>query len=347
MNVWKCMLAASMSLCLTAPIAAFADGEVPDDMKIEASSFQNPTQAERAERIAGASFSEADAEAAATAAAESFIEEVTTEYARSTAFDEAYAYAKERGTSEDFSPNAYETAYDYAISLGADPERASEYAASEVEKIAKEYAESQAVPGNETYDRALAYAEERAMSEEFEPNAFDTAYAKAYANYVAEYPGITYEEIHRMRFVERKGWGEITRYYGLHSSVNGRGRYMKMKGALPEDQVALPEPELLSLDEEIAQATRRNTKTGWSDEPGFNAEKTNRNNGSKKDYGLARTSGIASSDARGNNAGGVGQGKDKGKNGNSSSLQAGTAASSRSSQGGSPGLGNSGKDKGS
>ena len=56
MKVWKYMLAASLSLCLTVPVAAFADGEVPDGMELETPSFQNAAQAQRAANIAEASF---------------------------------------------------------------------------------------------------------------------------------------------------------------------------------------------------------------------------------------------------------------------------------------------------
>ena len=80
MNVWKCMLAASMTLCLAAPIATFADGEVPDGMELETPSFQNAAQAQRAANIAEASFSELDqarAEAEAAAEAEASVEQIS------------------------------------------------------------------------------------------------------------------------------------------------------------------------------------------------------------------------------------------------------------------------------
>ncbi len=51
-----------MALCLVTPAAVFADEEEPEAMEDVTSSFQNPTQAERAENIAEASFSEEDAE---------------------------------------------------------------------------------------------------------------------------------------------------------------------------------------------------------------------------------------------------------------------------------------------
>ena len=52
------MLAASLSLCLTVPVAVFfADGDLPDGMVNEAPSFRNAcAQAQRAANIAEASF---------------------------------------------------------------------------------------------------------------------------------------------------------------------------------------------------------------------------------------------------------------------------------------------------
>jgi len=325
MKLWKYLVILAMVFCLAAPVALFADEGEPEAMDEVRSSFQNPTQADRAERIADATFSEAAAEDAVNA----YIEQITEDYAYRTAYDEAYTYAVERAMSDAFSPNAYQTIYDDAISRGASPDRAEAWATSEVERIANEYAVDEAVPGNETYDDALAYAEARATSEDFHPNAYDTAYEKYYAEYI----GATYEDIHKMRFEKKMGWGQITRYYGLHSSINGS----KKRARINEEEIVPRDPEAIPLDEEIAEMTRIDTKTGWNDTAGFNGKNKNKN--SKKTYGLTQTSGVATSDVQGNKA--VNRGQSKKNNKSSSSTQTTTSTSSRSGQGGSPGLASS------
>ena len=106
MNVWKCMLAASMTLCLAAPAGALADGEVPDDMVNETPSFQNAAQAQRAANIAEASFSELDqarAEAEAAAEAAASVEQISTAYAEGVvdkiASDYAFGVVEEKAAA--------------------------------------------------------------------------------------------------------------------------------------------------------------------------------------------------------------------------------------------------------
>ncbi len=86
MKLWKCLVILAMVFCLVAPAAVFADEGEPEAMDDVKSSFQNPTQADRAERIADASFSEA----AAQDAVNDYIEQITEEYAYSTAYDEIW-----------------------------------------------------------------------------------------------------------------------------------------------------------------------------------------------------------------------------------------------------------------
>ncbi len=107
---------------------------------------------------------------------------------------------------------------------------------------------------------------------------------------------------------------------------------------VPEDEIAPRDPEAIPLDDEIAEATRRDTRTGWNEAAGFNA-KNNKNKNSKKTYGLTQTSGVATNDVQGNKA--VNRGQSKKNNKSSSSVQTTTSTRSQNAQGGSPGLASS------
>src|SRR5210317_1432214 len=84
MKLWKCLLSPAMTLCLVVPGALYADEEAPDVIDGAVSSFQNPTQAKRAENIASELWSdqdELDAKGLAASAADDYVEEIATAYA--------------------------------------------------------------------------------------------------------------------------------------------------------------------------------------------------------------------------------------------------------------------------
>ena len=95
MNLWKNLLILATAICLVSPVAVSAFDEVP--------SFSNPAQAQHAENIAEASFSEIDMEDAKERAqtayaedmAESFIEEKAQDYAEGVFEQKAEDYAEE------------------------------------------------------------------------------------------------------------------------------------------------------------------------------------------------------------------------------------------------------------
>jgi hypothetical protein len=165
-----------------------------------------------------------------------------------------------------------------------------------------------------------------------------------YADKLAERTGVTAEQIHAMR--QEMGWGAMYRELGVHPGVNGlkRGHYKNGKLRAPEiNPLDVVDHEPLNLhegvppDQELMEATQRNTRTGWSDKHGL---KLNNNKSSKKGLGLTQTSEPASSDVQGSRG-------NKGSKGNSSkSSNAGKSNNGRSSVGGPADKDDNGKGRG-
>ncbi len=159
MNLWKNLLILATAICLVSPVLVFA---VEDDP-----SFTNPAQAQHAENIAKASFSDPDywedvEERAKTAyaedMAESFIEEKAQDYAEGV-----------------FEQKAEEYAGDFVIQKSID------HADSVVdaENRATEYANSKAESGTIAWDQEYQYALERLRSSEEWKEANSYAYQRA------------------------------------------------------------------------------------------------------------------------------------------------------------------------
>jgi len=142
-----------------------------------------------------------------------------------------------------------------------------------------------------------------------------------------------------MRYVEKLGWGVIAKKrLELHPSHSGLGNKWKHKTPPSIDDQVIPSGPVVDeipLEEEIAETTRRNVRTGWGSDQEFETKDSDKK-GNKKQYGLVQTSGAAGQDVR---ESGVGNGKsNNGKNnssvGNSgnkgSDGKAQTAASARS-----------------
>ncbi len=294
----------------------------------------------------------------ATAYADGVVEEKAVDYATiqaeltgagpgdrayEAAYGEAYTYAIDRATGEGYVnawDTAYKSAYDRATGEGYVNAWDTAYKSAYDRATNPDY--------HNAYDTAYDYANERATNPDYH-NAYDTAYEKALAQEIAGITGEKIAEIHRLRYVERLGWGQIVKqeHINVHPSVNGLGHMKKLrKGQMPpEDGIAPRDPEAIPLDAEIAEATRRDTRTGWNDTAGFSAKNNNKNKNSKKTYGLTQTSGVATSDVQGNKA--VNRGQSKKSNKSSYSAQTTTSTSSQSAQGGSPGIGSSSKSNGS
>jgi hypothetical protein len=197
---------------------------------------------------------------------------------------------------------------------------------------AYDYAFKRATGDGYTNFRMTAYNEAlKEFQETYYSDIYGDAYDEALAKKMAELSGQRNQLVYEMRFIKKYGWGRITRELGLPAKYNGVGQWRKGMPA-PKENVAAPIPEELSISEEIELATKRNTRTGWTDDPQFQVE-GNKNKGNKKSYGLARTTGLASGDVRGNSNKG-GSGKDKSSLGNSgkkgSTVSAQSTASGKS-----------------
>ena len=334
MKLWKWLLSPAMTLALVIPGTVYAQGEVADDAEDYKSSFQNPIQAERAQRIAEASFDEAAAEAIAEQQAEDYVKQVASDYADGVVekissdhadrivHETSLAYATEQADASPYMPgsdeynavkdDAYNDAKARATAEG-DWENLRETAYNDAK--ARATAEGDWENARET---AYNYAYARATAEGDWENAKETAYRKALAEEIGRLTELQLAEVKRLRLDEGFGWGVLVKLPGieLHPSINGRGRYKKMKGALPVDEIAPRDPEAIPLDAEIREATRRDTRTGWIDDPELQAM-DNTKKGKKKKYALTQTSGLASEDVRGNSKGINGNTKNKSNVGNS------------------------------
>lgn len=155
---------------------------------------------------------------------------------------------------------------------------------------------------------------------------------EAYSEALGQLAGVIGADIYDMR-ASGMGWGQIAHELGVHPGTLGLG-HGKKKGLMdPEDE--LDKAMYGSLDDmdpnaEIAEATRRNQKSGWSKGHGL---ATSSEKSSKKGLGLSQTSGA------GNGPGNQGGGK--GNSGNS-----GNHGGGRGSDGGPSDKGDKGGGKG-
>ena len=159
MNLWKNLLILATVICLVSPVAVSAFDEVP--------SFSNPAQAQHAENIAKASFSDPDywedvEERAKTAYAEdmadALVEQKAQDYAEGVFVKKAEEYA------EDF---VVQKSVDHADS------------AVDAENRATEYANSKADSGTIVWDEEYQYALEQLRSSEEWKEANSYAYQRS------------------------------------------------------------------------------------------------------------------------------------------------------------------------
>jgi len=255
--------------------------------------------------------------------AEESIKEKARQYALSVAdgdpakyreiYDEALARAKDPSFH-----NALDTAYESELEKLKNPDD-PDFDGS-VWQGAYDYAKERATGDGYKNARQTAYeyAYNRATDPDF-PNAYQTEYKKSLEAEVAEITGQKIQDIHEMRYVEKLGWGVIaSQKIHLHPSNNGRGN--KWKHNMPpsvEDETIPPGPgfDEIPLEQEIAEATRRNVRTGWVEDPVQTMGSGKK--GNKKQYGLTQTSGLGSEVAAGNSKENRGNGKNKSSNGNS------------------------------
>ena len=291
--------------------------------------------------------------------ADTLVQEKADEYARSVNKDmdsneykEAYEIAMARATDPSFN-NLWDTTYKQLLEdeLGSE---STEYMAW---LEAYDRANQRATGGGEDWVDARQTAYRLALeqfpdTDEYK-ELFGEAYDEALAAKMAVLSGQKSQLVYEMRFKRKWGWGRITRELGLPSKYNGVGQWPKGMPA-PGEEILPPVPEEMSLEEEIAKATHRDTRTGWNKGPGTSAKSKGN---SKKWIGLNETSFKAeaavsdvgagngkSSNGKGGSSAGAGKsnnsnksqtslssvsspsGKDKSNNGNNGKRAAETAA---------------------
>ena len=231
----------------------------------------------------------------ATFYADKYVKEKANEYASSLGFEEgtpdyeeAYNKAIERATDPTFN-NLWDTTYAEAISKALDEEAFSDW------KDAYSYAWNRGTAEgdwenaletayNEATDRAINggiwqesfdYAIARATNRDYS-NAYQAFYKKALEEAVVEINAGQLREIYQMRYVYRYGWGVINKKLALKAYHNGLGNIWKHDaGPSLDDEIIPPGPQEfgeLNIEKEIAEATRRNTKTGWGNNDEFHAK---------------------------------------------------------------------------
>ncbi|MDW7773492.1 MAG: hypothetical protein SCH71_11445 [Desulfobulbaceae bacterium] len=153
---------------------------------------------------------------------------------------------------------------------------------------------------------------------------------EAYANEIAERTGVLTGEIAAMR-TDGMGWGQIAHELGVHPGLLGLGHTEREKN---KERNRFANAEKNTETAEIAEATERNTKSGWSKGHGVGLNAGVDSTSRTKGYGL----GLAKKDATGGISGAAGLG------GNKSRGEA--AGSGKGAAGSDGGPGNSGGDKG-
>jgi len=112
---------------------------------------------------------------------------------------------------------------------------------------------AQALSAVEQAEAALAEAEQSGIQEQIDQALADLAEAQqAYADLIAERTGVISEDILDMRSMGM-GWGLIARELGVHPGLLGLGHTKNKHGEYAEAEM-----------DEMAEATSRNTRSGWS-----------------------------------------------------------------------------------
>ena len=141
---------------------------------------------------------------------------------------------------------------------------------------------------------------------------------ETYAGAVSDLSGVLQEDISQMR-QNGYGWGRIAHEIGVHPSALGLARGKKKGMIDPAEGEAIVETSLESAvgsysdQEELAEATQRDRKNGWSQGHGL---KTHKTDSSRQGLGLSTTS-----EAAAGNSGSKGS-KSKGEAVGSSSASA-------------------------
>jgi len=212
-----------------------------------------------------------------------------------------------------------------ASAASMQPNPATEQAAEDLDAAREAY--------DEACKNALANPDDIQLQEQMQQREQDLEQARErYAEQVGELAGVLGQEVQAMR-QSGMGWGQIAHELGVHPGTLGLGHGKKNGQIDPADTDPDADLGLENPDDEVAEATKRNTRNGWDQGHGLSASTPG---SSKKGLGLSETS---SSSASSNKGGG----KDKGSSSNSSASQGRSSDGSPGNSGNSQG--NSGKDK--
>ncbi len=224
----------------------------------------------------------------------------------------------------------------------ANPAQAA-HAASLAEAAASQPDESTAaaLSAVEQAEADLAEAEQNGIQEQIDQALENLAVAQeAYADLIAEKTGVISEEIMDMRSIGM-GWGQIARELGVHPGLLGLGHTKNKHGAYAEADM-----------DEMAEATSRNTRSGWSNGHGvgLNAGVQGTSRGKVGyAYGHAKNADKGKGKENGNQGGISGaSGLSSSSSGPGNSGQGGNSDNGRGNAGrdGSPGNSDKGGDKG-
>ena len=392
--------------------ANIADADFSDQDQTRAENYAEDTAdkvaAETAETradLASTDYAEKTAEEFVVKKSEEYadgvVEKNSTEYEQQASeYADGFVHEKALEHVENVCPDDSCTAQEKRDAYNSIVDRANDYGGweqlyeNELEKIieternaAYEYAYKRAT--NPDYPNAKDAAFKEAYDSVYQDNydaAYDAyknsdnytkAYDEALAAGISRITGAKIEDIRRLRYEERMGWGQIKKLYDGPPGVLGvRGKHKNIVAGAEEQssplrlgpELDLPQPEDLSLDAEIEEVTQRSKNNGWNK----NQASTRHKGNSKKWVGLTETSAAAettisetgggkgkSSNGKSSSSAGAGKsdksnksqtslstaGKDKNNNGKNNSAKEGRGNSGKSGKSSSNGKGNSNGNK--
>ena len=207
MKQWYSLLIPAMVLSLISPSVLRAADEAIEVMEDVMPTFQNAAQAQRAENLTAASFTEEDMEEARQQATEDATKEINTlaeNYADGVVDEIAsdYAYREVKQLSRNHALNSVDTEDFPNLD-----ERATYYADKYVEEKAREYALSVADGDREKYQEAYEAALERANGSSFH-NLWDTLYEEAISKALDEEAFSDWGDAYNSAYARATGGGD-------------------------------------------------------------------------------------------------------------------------------------------
>lgn len=290
-----------------------------------------------------------------------FASDDPTDDAASPSVDAAEATGDE-GTEGASSEITNTVTGDIAKELDEDEEVTPNFTNAAQAAHASQLADEVASRGNEETVEALENIEaaeealEDAMATD-DPDAIENAQQElaeaeeAYAKTVSELTGVITQDIADMR-ASGRGWGNIAHELGVHPSLLGLG-HTKGKQKASATAYAEPQDGIIAGSiqaSEVAEATARNTRSGWAKGHGLGMNTGVHSPGTGLASGVSSKGGGKGKQGGIGGASGLGSGQGKGKGGSDSSGP-GNSGNSSGGQGvagkdGNPGGGKGGSSNG-